>query len=578
MSEYRPFTAPNRSLSTLTRDPIMVTDPRTASDIYDSVRDELTSRIAKLTNFVSGSFNNAFLLSYSDQVREAEIKALAAELAGYVDYAGKSLTEEDLRVLGVENVSADRVNRYMDDRQLDLLAQNFNVQRDLGTRAFGELTITTNNSTQIQEGTPVGTQPDNNGDYTQFRVTNVSNRENYNPDSNEQISLSGGDNTVTVIADDVGTDYNVGTDTITFLPNPAPNITGITNPNPIEGGEDVESNGELRGRIKTSQLATSNGGTEESIKRFIEENGTGVNDVEIVEFEDQQPIAVDVIVLGGSKSELETLKDRSKPVGVKHRVLRPNDINLDIFASVSGDTASIDTSFIRNEVGVALGELQLGDRFSTSAILNQIITAQSVVESVPTLNTYIESVEREQFRYQSGTDLYTLSDVPLGVVNDEEHFYDGTSRTFELFYDDVDASSVNVEVVQNDQPQQVADADLTITDSDGDGSDDTVEIDAGVTIDTRTGVSIDYETTAFDITTVEGIDGVTYQESTDYGLVDNDGDGTVDTIDWSIGGETPDDEDRFVVDYTVRRSFEGDLLANNRQLFSLNNTRVDINQ
>jgi hypothetical protein len=314
------------------------------------------------------------------------------------------------------------------------------------------------------------------------------------------------------------------------------------------------------------------------MKRFIEENGEGVTDVEIIEFEDQQPVAVDVIVTGGELGELQTLKDRSKPVGINHRVLRPNDTNIDIFASVSGDTAAIDPPFIQDEIGVALGELQLGDRFSTSAVLNQIITSQIPVQSVPTLNTYIESVEREQFRYQSGTDIYTLDEVPLGFVNAEEHFYDGSSRSFELFYEDIDPNSVAVEVIQNDQPQQLSDTQFNVVDANSDGVVDTVVIDSGVTIDTRTAVSIDYKTNAFDITSVSGIDGTVYELSTDYGLVDNDGDGTVDSVDWSVGGDTPADEDRFVVDYTVRRSFEGDLLANDRELFSLNETRVDINE
>ena len=73
---------------------------------------------------------------------------------------------------------------------------------------------------------------------------------------------------------------------------------------------------------------------------------------------------------------------------------------------------------------------------------------------------------------------------------------------------------------------------------------------------------------ALDETPVTGITEVTgtlssgahtFVETTDYQLIDNDSDGRYDTIDWSPGGDDPDDTTDFYVDYV--RKLEGDTLA-----------------
>lgn len=66
------------------------------------------------------------------------------------------------------------------------------------------------------------------------------------------------------------------------------------------------------------------------------------------------------------------------------------------------------------------------------------------------------------------------------------------------------------------------------------------------------------ETTALDEApvvpyTVHGVvddSGDTYARGTDYAVIDNDGDGKLDTLDWSVGGASPDDGETFTVDYT----------------------------
>jgi len=49
--------------------------------------------------------------------------------------------------------------------------------------------------------------------------------------------------------------------------------------------------------------------------------------------------------------------------------------------------------------------------------------------------------------------------------------------------------------------------------------------------------------------TVSGVAGYTFSDGTDFDLIDDDGDGEEDSIDWSVGGDTPDDDTFFYVDY-----------------------------
>lgn len=70
------------------------------------------------------------------------------------------------------------------------------------------------------------------------------------------------------------------------------------------------------------------------------------------------------------------------------------------------------------------------------------------------------------------------------------------------------------------------------------------------------------ETPATGITEVTGTlssAAHTFVETTDYLLIDNDSDGRFDSIDWSPGGDDPDDTTDFYVDYV--RKLEGDTLS-----------------
>lgn len=52
--------------------------------------------------------------------------------------------------------------------------------------------------------------------------------------------------------------------------------------------------------------------------------------------------------------------------------------------------------------------------------------------------------------------------------------------------------------------------------------------------------------------TIEDASGDTYTRGTDFDVIDDDGDEDLDSIDWSIGGSSPDDAEDFDVDYSYQ--------------------------
>lgn len=551
----------------------MALQPRSVEDIYADVRGRLENRITKVTNFVTGSFNNAFLVAHSAKVQEAEIKALAAELAGAVDYAGKDLTQSDLNRLGIEDVDPERINQYMDDEQLDRLAANFNISRDEGERATGTIVLETSSSTTITNGMEVGTQPDASGRYQTYFVVEGS-ASDFDPDSNEIISLDEGENELEIIAADVGQEFNVGGDTVTYIPNPQPSIQEVRNIEPIDGGENEEINESLRSRIKSSVFDSSDGGTELGMSSYIERNASDPVDVNIDEFEDENPPFVDVVIDGGEDDELVVLIDESRPTGIRHNLARPNEVTFSIFTSLVGE--DIDTDLLESDIIFEINEIGLGGSFSSSSLLNTIISSQDEIESVPALNTYISESTRESHVFDEAQNVYELDQSPLGRVNNEEHSVIENQSTYKLFYSGVDENNISVEVIIDDQLEDLEqDTNFTLIDSDDDGEYDSIELN-GINPDIGTTIRVEYVHSSVGIEHVEAADGTVFDEGGDYGLIDDDGDGIPDSIDWSVGGDSPDSSERFSVDYTANRTFEGDKFAEDRQLFNTDTVRIEV--
>lgn len=558
----------------------MTINPRTPDEIYQTLKSSLEGRIVKLTNFVTNSFNDTWLDAYSSQVHEVETRALVAQLSAWPDYSGNSnLTQTDLDRLGVTGVDPSDVNPLMEDQQLDELAKIVGSTRDPGTKATGQVTVqTATDDTRVPEGMEVATEPDVDGNYLSYFV-DADGDGVIEEDSNEYVTPSTGSTEVTVdvIAEAVGKNYNVGPGSITQLPNPPVGIEGVNNNNSIGGGDDRQSNTEFREDVKQAVFTTSGGGTAAGVKGYIQDNVTGVADVAIDEFATRQPPFVDVIVDGGSKTAVLDAIDASRPVGIEHNLVRPEGISIGLRVEVIGD--DVDTTFLKNELVDYLADLGIGDKFIRSNLIHTIHKTETNVDDVGSLTSQTINLNGESHVFASGTSIYELNFAPLGIVDGETRFFVSGTSVYDTAYVGVDATTANlVATVNGDETTLVEGTDYSVIDNDGDGSNDSIDFSIGGTNpDDRTTFEFEYEHTSWSISsTITDEDGNTFGKDKDWDLIDNDSDGLMDSIDWSIGGSSPSDGDRWFIDYSPKRVVPNDLHVSIRERVTPNDTNTSV--
>lgn len=541
-------------------------EPRTTDQIYDDLKQELVDNSSQLTNFSDGGFNDQWVRAYAETIREAEIKALAAELAGYVDYAGKELVQSDLDELDITTVTPSEINPYMRDEQLDELGKLVGASRLQGQRATGSVTFqTSSDSIEIKEGYVVGTEPGADGDFQRFLV-DADGDGDIDNDSTATVSpdLGTSEVTVDVIADAVGTEYNVGGGTLTYMPTPEPGVESATNAAETTGGENVEENEEFRERVKGAVFENSGGGTTDGIKGAIRRRSTSDVTVGIEEFYDQQPTFVDVIVDGGSESQLRDILDDSRSVGIRHNLLRPTSIVVSARVELLGSNVSL--TDVEDAIEAYLVGLDVGETFSQSRLTRQIINTSSSIISAPSQTTYISRVENELFNYDSTTNIYELDYAPFGVIDEEEHVDRDDLFVHDLMYSSI--ANVTIEAIVGGEEvtlTQGSSNDYTVIDDNSDGTNDAIELTGNTVPDDKTVMQISYTHDNGSVTKVRDENDTTYTEGTDFAIIDNDGDGRLDSIDWSIGGSSPADGDRFFVDYKPGRTFRGDQYVQTRE-------------
>lgn len=456
----------------------MVYKPRTTDEVYTSLRDGLTGRINRLTNFVETSFNYIWTRSFSRRFRDNEVALLAAQFSGWVEYAGGPVTQEQLDALGIDDVSPEEVNQYLADDDLDKLVEIVGVDRDQGQQAVGEVTFTTVSSyTNIPSGTAVATQPDSSGDFFEYQTT-------------EEVETASGETEVSVAieADDVGEEYNVGSGQVTYLPSPPTGVQAVSNAEAILGGADIETNEELRQRAKNAIFDKSGGGTAAGVRGYVSSNTEDVSSVAVAEYpggnaslaadspspggpggtSSTAPFA-DVIVEGGQIEDIEKSINEARPVAVQHNLVRPILVEININMEVEG--TNISTSDVQSAVTSYINDRGLGEDIYRDKIIQRALNSDSQVENITTLDI---SVSNEVVTFTAGTDVYLLN---KGV--------------------------------------QMVDDGITQVTGQINGS------------------------------------STTFTEDTDYQEIDDDTDGSDDSIDWSLAGDDPDDGTDFFVTYEI---------------------------
>lgn len=411
----------------------MVYVPRTLDAIKSSIEDNLKNQISKLTNFTDTSFNTTWNEAFSQRFRDNEEALLAVQLNGWVSYAGGPVSQDDLDVLGVsDNVDPEDVNEYMSDDDLDNLVQIVGLDRDEGDFADGTVTFTTTSDTVTipggeDDGTIVGTQPDSDGDFFEYRVIGPD------EDTEGDVSPSTGNTTVDayVVAEEVGTGKNVGSGTVTYLPDPPSGVTDVTNNNAFTGGTDRETNDELRQRAKEAIFNTSGGGTAEGVKGFVDSNTEDVASVAVKEYPggndslssdspspggpggstSTAPFA-DVIVEGGSNTEVQESIDQSRPVAVQHNLVRPTFINVDVTADVTG--SDVNVSDAESALQSYIDALDLGEDVVRDKVIQRIMNADADIDGISSLTV---AVDGEVHTYDSDNSGGDAPNHPLYKLN-----------------------------------------------------------------------------------------------------------------------------------------------------------------
>ena len=520
-------------------------EPREQDTIYTSVRDRIRGKIPGLTNFTDTSFNWVWTQGFSAEFRELELDVTAAYLSGLVEYAGGPVTDEDLEELGIADFAdPEDINERLDDEDLDELVKIVGTERDPGTAATGEVTFTTQSApTTISAGTSVGLQPDSDGSFLEFTT-----------DSN--VSTGSGETVVSaaITATDVGSEYNVGSGTITYLPNPPTGVQSVTNNQATAGGEDRESNDELRARAQNSIFANSGGGTVQGIIGFIENNVDNVDEVEVTEFFTGDDWHGDyphshVIVSGGNETEILGAIETARPVAVEHVLIRPESFPVRIDLELEGQ--DINTTRVEDRLTEYLSSLGLNDEVVDSKIIQRVMNADSDIEDISSLELYIEN---EATFFDPSIDVYELE---FGSIMTDDGIVEvggtlgGSPHTF---VEDTDYQEWNTTSGDTSTPHDAIDWSLA-------GDEPDVQSGQTHTETFESGVDeyiIDDAMITDGITEVTGtLNGSahTFVEGTDYEEIDVRADGVINGIDWSLGGDTPDDGTDFTVTYDGGTAF-----------------------
>lgn len=534
----------------------MTHDPRTKEEIYQSMKSSLSGKIAKLTNFTERSFNYVWSQAFAEEVRELEVIAVVAELAGWIDYSGGPITDEDLETIGIgDKVSADEVNEHMEEQYLDELIKIIGVERLPGARATGEVTFTTQSSqTDIPSGTRVTTVPDSSGETTDFLTT-------------EDAETANGVTTVTGVqiqAAEIGDEYNIPANTIVRLADPPIGVRSVTNPASTTGGTDREGNEDLRARAKQSVQSSSLGGTVDGIKGYIRQNieAVGRGDIIIEEFTDPCPPYVDVIVDGGLDNDVKDAIEFSRPAGVRHNLIRPQIVQLGFDVDLDG--TDIDTSTVNDDIESFLLELGIGENFYRDNIVRDIMQSDADIINIDDFGGIIERVTNEAFTYKNGTSDYDLdftyesSNGSITVIDEGGTSYtegsdfevqdqtgDGWPETLVWIGttpDDDERFFVDYDVTVYGQTSKVDAYDIDLVRDEkfvfNEAQADTFEYDINQSLYELSYVPFDSSVSLTDNS------GNTYLKGTDYSLIDDSGNGFPQTIEWennNLDGAVLDD-------------------------------------
>lgn len=385
----------------------MVFVPRLEEGIWnEEVLPQLRARSSDFTHVIQDSANYAISREiFTAQLAVFSQALLYAYFSGHLPYAGKEITEEDLRDLKIDpaRVNLPLINGWQSDADLEAQAAANSVSRDPGAYATGEVLFTVAEAgATVPDGVEVTTEPDAADNRLRYATT-----ESVTADANATTVLA------PVRAAERGTDSNIGSGRLESLPNPPSVVQSVTNPDPIIGGEPPESNAQLRERAMNAMSRQSGGGTEWGIIGGIVEalDGVGEGDVIVQEFPDPSATAstrsfpyFDAVVdytgsfdgvthpeTGDPIASMQELLDALKPFGVGGYYVSPTVYTLDMTVEVApaessqtdAAAADIDETRTREAIQNELATLGLGDDLYEQQLEQAALNADSDTAYAP---------------------------------------------------------------------------------------------------------------------------------------------------------------------------------------------------
>jgi uncharacterized phage protein gp47/JayE len=355
-------------------------DPDTTGSLFDRIASFIATN-SPISNFSINSPERAIVGGVADEFRERQHELLSVQLSARVRTSGKQITETDLSELGVDAgaVDLELLNSFQERSDLDRLALRNGITRDPGSVAQGTVTFSiTDDAAVIPAGTIITTPTDADGNAIEFATT-------------EEAVASPGDSQLSVEVEAVerGEQGNVAAGRLTGLPSPPPLVSAVTNSAATTGGEDEESNAELRERVRTALIGSAEGGTAEGVQSGLIETFSGLDEdnVLIDESASVQPGFEAVIRGGPADAALKDEIDRLQPVAIEGRLVRPTTITFDVTADVTAGSGSVDTAAVEESVRAFIEGLGLGPDFIRDQLIATIINSDDSINGIDSLST-----------------------------------------------------------------------------------------------------------------------------------------------------------------------------------------------
>ena len=189
--------------------------------------------------------------------------------------------------------------------QLDRKAWEFGISRLTEQNAQGTIEIRGNSGYVVEEGTLFETESG-----ILFELT-------------EDVTLNeNGVGTGYIYCTEAGTKGNVAANTVVILSEPDENITSVTNPEPITGGRDRETDAEFVDRYQQTLPGLGSTNTDSVRGELLKLNGVRAavvieNDESTPDEEGRPPHSISAYVLGGNPDEIAQAIFKKKAGGIK---------------------------------------------------------------------------------------------------------------------------------------------------------------------------------------------------------------------------------------------------------------------